>query len=455
MNKGETEPTKTAIGGHRLKAVVILVGLILIGWFVYSNAFSTEPRFPFRLGLDLSGGSHLIYEADVSGIDPSEVTALMSTLRSVIEQRINVFGVSEPIVYVERSSIVADDPRERLVIELPGITDIEEAVAEIGRTPLLEFKLVNRESTSATATDAYIETGLTGRYLDGAALEFASGQGSNRVNEPIVSIRFDSEGAELFASVTRANVGQSLAIFLDGELLSAPVINEAILGGQAVISGGFTAEGARALAQNLNLGALPVPIELVSTQTIGASLGADLLHRGIEAAMVGLALVALFMLGWYRLPGLIALIALAGYIIIMLALFMLIPVTLTAAGLAGLVISIGIAIDANILVFERLKEEYRAGKDSHEAARDGFSRAWSAIRDSNLTGLLSAILLFWFGTPLVKGFALVFGLGIIVSMFSALTVTRSLLLSLPAARLGQDTKLSRLYNSGFNTVSKK
>jgi protein-export membrane protein SecD len=265
-----------------------------------------------------------------------------------------------------------------------------------------------------------------------------------------VSVRFTSEGADLFEDITRANVGNQLGIFLDGELLSAPNINEAIPGGTAVISGGFTPDEARALAQNLNFGALPVPIELQSTQTIGASLGEEVLQKGVRAGMIGFGLVILFMMLWYRLPGLVAGVALISYITIMLALFQYIPVTLTAAGLAGFILSLGMAVDANVLVFERMKEEYRAGSSSRQAARAGFARAWSAIRDGNITSLLSAIILFWFGTSLVKGFALVFGLGVLVSMFSALVVTRTLLITLPDVEKKSDTLVAKLFGNGLS-----
>jgi len=451
---------------QRFRAVAVLAVIGLVGFFVYSNSVTDGAKYPFKLGLDLAGGSHLVYEADVSKIAPEEVGDLMNVLRDVIERRVNIFGVSEPIVQVERSSFVSENTVERLVIELPGVTDVATAVEEIGKTPLLEFKLIDRNSlevnvgttTNASGTivadipedfDPFIDTGLTGRYLSGASLEFAGGSGGQLSNEPIVSIVFNAEGAELFEAITRENVGENLAIFLDGEMISSPRLNEVIVGGRAVISGGFDPEEARALAQNLNFGALPVPIELVSTQTVGASLGEEVLNKGMKAGVVGLSLVILFMLLWYRLPGLVAGMSLIGYVLMMLALFKLIPVTLTAAGLAGLVLSLGMAVDANVLVFERMKEEYRNGKNSHEAARVGFKRAWSAIRDGNITSLLSAVILFWFGTSLVKGFALVFGLGVVVSMVSALLVTRTLLLSLPESHISKNTFLSKLYNSGL------
>lgn len=476
MGQNSTERTDGIIRAFRAIVVLILAGLI--GLFVYTNAVADNPDYPFKLGLDLAGGSHLVYQADVSGADPLEVPELMGVLRDVIERRVNVFGVSEPIVQVEQSSIVAGEQTQRLVVELPGVTDVATAIAEIGKTPLLEFKLVDEAALQAQAAaeqleaniasgssgigvetvslngeaipEPYIDTGLTGRYLTGASLQFAGANQTGRLaNEPIVSVVFNDEGAELFETITRENVGGNLAIFLDGEMISAPRINETISGGQAIISGGFTPDEARSLAQNLNFGALPVPIELISTQTIGASLGRDLLVRGVEAGLIGLGLVMVFMIGWYRLPGVVACLALLSYVALMLALFMLIPVTLTAAGLAGFILSIGMAVDANVLVFERMKEEYRRGAGSYEAARTGFARAWSAIRDGNITSLLSAIILFWFGTSIVKGFALVFGVGVLVSMLSAVLVTRTLLLALPDRARGQGGLLAKLYESGF------
>jgi preprotein translocase subunit SecD len=450
---------------HWFRAVLVVAIISGVGFFVYQNATTENAEHPFKLGLDLAGGSHLVYEADVSELDPLEVPKLMNVLRDVIERRINAFGVSEPVVQVERSSFVSDVQSERLVIELPGVTDVGEAVAEIGRTPLLEFKLYSEQMakqqealvgldsimattsstspltggeaiTGGTAKAAetpypFTDTGLTGRYLKTASLDFAGTQSGQLANEPLVSVSFNEEGAKLFADITRAHVGEQLGIFLDGELLSAPVINEAIVGGTAIISGDFTLPEAKALAENLSFGALPMPITLASTQTIDATLGAGVVQQSMQAGLFGFILIATFMILWYRVPGLVASLALISYLLLSLAIFQLIPVTLTAAGLAGLVLSIGIAVDANVLVFERLKEELRAGKNSHAAIKDGFSRAWLAIRDSNITGLISAVILFWFGTSMIKGFALVLAVGIIISMISAITITRTLLLVIP------------------------
>ena len=475
MDKNSVQPTSPKVDAflRLFRALVILVAVSGLAFLVYQNATSSDAKHPFKLGLDLAGGSHLVYEADVSTINPIEVPALMEVLRTVIESRINIFGVSEPIVQVEKSSFVSSEPHQRLVVELPGVTDVGEAVAEIGRTPLLEFKLidesalaniqaidminssiasgsVNISSQVEANKDPYIVTGLTGRYLKSATLEFTSGGGGSLANEPIVSIQFTDEGGQLFQKITSENIGARLAIFLDGEIVSSPRINEAISGGQAIISGNFNPETAKDLAQNLNFGALPVPITLASTQTVGASLGLDVLEKGMVAGIVGLLTVIGFMILWYRLLGIVAGLALIMYVVIMLGLFQFIPVTLTAAGLAGFILSLGIAVDANVLVFERMKEEYRSGKGSREAAKVGFARAWFAIRDGNATSILSAIILFWFGTSMVKGFALVFGIGTLVSMFTALTLTRTLLMTLPDTKCVTGGLKSWLFGSGLS-----
>ncbi len=467
----QASTSKSAETFLRLFRATLVIGVLgYLAFLVYGNLQNEEAKHPFKLGLDLAGGSHLVYEANTSEVDQSEVPELMDVLRTVIEKRINIFGVSEPNVYVENSSFVSEEKRARLVIELPGVTDVAQAVEEIGQTPMLEFKLMDAEKMQkqeallqATNTDPnvlaqaiadigdpYVFTGLTGRYLESARLEFTGGQSGQLANEPVVSIKFDAEGGQLFADITRDNVGEQLAIFLDGKIISAPRINEMITGGTAIISGGFNPEEARELAQNLSFGALPLPISLQSTQTVGSTLGQEVLEKGIQAGVIGLGLVILFMVIWYRLPGLVSGLALLGYIIIMLALFQFIPVTLTAAGLAGLIISIGMAVDANVLVFERMNEEMKAGKGSHEAAKEGFTRAWGAIRDGNITSLLSAVILFWFGTSMVKGFALVFGLGVIASMISAIIVTRTLLMALSEVKPGQSKAMTFLLGNGLS-----
>jgi preprotein translocase subunit SecD len=461
----QSKQTETFLRFFRAFLVVAIISGI--GWFVYINATSDNAKYPFKLGLDLAGGSHLVYEADVSKLDPAEVPELMGVLRSVIEKRVNAFGVSEPVVQVESSSFVAEKESHRLVIELPGVTDVSAAVKEIGETPLLEFKLLDPDKQAQQATldslksltenasgtraaignvkvngeaiqeeDPFVDTGLTGRYLETATLEFAGGQQGQLANEPMVNVKFNEEGGKLFADITRDHKGEQLGIFLDGELLSAPVINEAITGGTAVITGDFTVDEAKELADNLSFGALPMPITLASTQTVDATLGAGVVTQSVQAGLFGFIFISLFMVFWYRLPGFIACFALLAYIAITLLLFMLIPVTLTAAGLAGLVLSLGMAVDANVLVFERIKEEFRSGKSSREAIIIGFHRAWSAIRDGNVTALISAGILFWFGTAMIKGFALVLAFGVGTAMISAITITRTLLLILPDVKRG-------------------
>ncbi len=453
------------------RAFAVVVATIVLGYFLYSSTINADSRFPFKLGLDLAGGSHLVYEADTTGLSEAEIPQLMNTLREVIERRINAFGVAEPIVQVERSSRVVEEAarKERLIVELPGVTDVDQAVQEIGRTPLLEFKLVNKEAAAAQASiekaledaradgkdvdpenfklsqDPYITTGLTGRYLQSAEVLLPQPGGRTNI---AVGITFNEEGAQLFEQITKENVGNQLAIFLDGTVMSAPVINTAISGGKAEISGSFTKEEAQELSRSLNFGALPVPIILASTQTIGSSLGESALHAGVVAGVVGFVILGLFMILWYRLPGIIAVLALITYVAIMLALFKLIPVVLTAAGIAGFILSVGLAVDANILIAERIKEELRDGKNLNDAIKEGFDRAWLAIRDSNIAHIIVGLILFWFGTALIKGFALVFGIGVVVSMFSAITISRTLLIVLP---VNIQTKLGRfLMNVGSN-----
>ncbi len=418
---------------RRIVAVGILLVAALLGWWVYSS--SKSGSLPFKLGLDLSGGTHLEYAADTSKLSSSQVPDALSALQSVIERRINAFGVGEPLVQAEQGGTLGTGAY-RLIVELPGVTDVNKAIAAIGQTPLLEFKLVKKGMASQlTNADgsvnqtAFTDTGLTGAYLTGAQLQFGNGSSAS-IQEPGVVVNFNSQGTKLFSQITDNNVGEELGIFLDGQLISAPVIQEKIDDGTAIISGNFTPQAAKTMASNLNLGALPVPISLVSTQTIGATLGDRALHAGLLAGIVGFVVLSLFMILWYRLPGVVAVVSLVIYTVMMLALFKLIPVVLTAAGIAGFILSVGLAVDANILIAERMKEELAAGKRPEEAIKQGFSRAWLAIRDSNTAHLIASVILFWIGTSIIKGFALVFGLGVIVSMFSAITISRTFLLAL-------------------------
>ena len=424
-----------------LPALGVLAVAGLLGWFVVA----THVSFPVKLGLDLAGGTELIYRADTSLLQSDKQGALNS-LRDVIDRRVNLFGVAEPLVELERSSAVAGAEEDRLLVELPGVTDVKAAVDAIGKTPSLDFRI--EALATASGTPVYEPTELTGRYLKKADLQFGQ-QGGAGVNEPIVVLTFTDEGAQLFERITRENVGRTLAIFLDGEPISTPVIREAIAGGTATISGNFTPQEGRDLVRNLNFGALPVPIELVSSNTVGATLGAHAFHDGLLASVIGFALVALFMILWYRLPGVIASVALVIYVLITIALIKVIPITLTASGIAGFILSIGLAVDANVLIFERMKEELKAGKGAQEAATIGFGRAWPAIRDGHLTMIISAIILFWMGTSLIKGFALVFGFGVITSLVSAVFITRIFLRAILPDEGGRGWRF--LLSNGFHT----
>lgn len=440
----------------RIFALILLAAGIGIGYFV---ANSTESR-PFSLGLDLSGGTHLEYRADVSGVDQVEVRDSMESLRDVIERRVNLFGVAEPNVQTETTRLGEQGREHRLIVELPGVTDIDEAVAMIGQTPLLEFKTENPDF-DPTATEAeteeefltyideaFVDTELTGRYLDKASLQFSQGgQGAALGGQPIVALNFDKTGAQLFQEITRDNIGKTVAIFLDGAPISVPTVQAEISGGEAIITGSFTVEEAKQLVGRLNSGALPVPIELVSTESIGPSLGAEAVTAGVEAGIIGFIVVGIFLILYYRVPGILAVVALGMYGVAMLALFKVMPVTLTSAGIAGFIISLGIAVDANILIFERMKEELRAGRTTYDAIKTGFQRAWLSIRDGNISSIISAAILFWFGTSLIKGFALTFGLGVLVSMITAITVTRFFLIAISAFG---DTRVGKfLFKAGI------
>ena len=657
----KTQPTTKPMSRTHLRIIVIgiLFLFIFTSLFDFPFAYNQASQFiknktgvnlgnwpweaPFRLGLDLQGGTHLIYEADTSKVPAEDRASAVEGVRDVIERRVNAFGVAEPIIQTTKSA-----DTWRIIVELAGIKDVNQAIKMIGETPILEFKEENKELSQAIpeevkakvteankkekerfeevlkesrrgtnfaelvkkysddkltkdkegnlgfitaeserefynwaskqvigATSGLIETekgfniarllskklgdeeilashilicfkgaesctqeiskeearrqiedlkrrattvnfevlakasstepgasasggdlgwfgrgrmvkpfeeavfaqanhtispivetqfgfhiiykrdshklqqyevarilikkttvsdllpppepwkttGLSGKQLKRAQVNFDSTSGL-----PTVSVEFNSEGRDLFAAITERNVGKQVAIFLDGSPLSTPVVNEPITGGQAIISGSFNVSSAKQLAQRLNAGALPLPINLVSQQTVGANLGLDSLEKSLFAGLIGLAVIALFMIAFYRLPGLLATLALLVYTAITLAIFKMIPVTLTLAGIAGFILSIGMAVDANILIFERAKEELRRGLSVPAAMMEGFRRAWLSIRDSNVSSLITCFILYWNGTSVVRGFALTLAIGILASMFSAITITRTLLL---------------------------
>ena len=333
-------------------------------------------------------------------------------------------------------------------MELAGVKDVSEAIKEIGRTPLLEFKeerpkeqtekilakrkeiegksfeeLQKIENWQLAFQDPYFKrTSLTGKYLKSAKLDF-----DKTTYEPIVVLEFNKEGAKIFQEITKRNIGKRLAIYIDNVLISAPVVKEEISGGRARITGNFTVQEAKELAQNLSAGALPVPIKLISQKTVGPLLGRVSLEKSLKAGIFGFLAIFIFMILIYRLPGFIASVALIFYVIFTLSLFKIFGVTLTLAGIAGFLLSVGMAVDANILIFSRMREEMKEGKTLSIAIEEGFKRAWPSIRDSNLTTLLVALLLFCLGTGFVKGFGFTLSIGILVSLFSAIFVTKNFL----------------------------
>ena len=423
---------------YRFWAIIIIALAVLAGYFVWSTQNNGSNKF--KLGLDLSGGTHLVYKADTSKVQASDISSAMQSLRDVIERRVNLFGVSEPIVQIEEGGVLGGNVSDqRLIVELPGVTNVADAIKKIGETPILEFKLLSKEgqnqiNTSSTTAQSlqgvsgmFLDTGLTGRMLQNASIQFDQ----NLANKPIIGLKFNQAGADLFAKITKENTGNILGIFLDGNLIEAPYIKEEITGGQAVITGNFTPDQAKQVVRDLNYGALPMPISLLSTETIGATLGDQAVSASVKAGLYAFIVVAMFLIAWYRFQGLVAALTLSIYTVINLLLFKLIPVTLTAAGIAGFILSIGMAVDANILIFERTKEELKRGKNKYDALKEGFHRAWSSIRDSNLSSIITAIILYFFAsTPIIKGFALVFLIGVLVSMFSAVTASRTILFAI-------------------------
>ena len=415
--------------------VAIIIIAIVAGLFAYGkfNFLPDWMKSPFRLGLDLSGGTNLVYQVDVSQIPESDRSAVVSGLRDVIEKRVNLFGVSEP--RVETAEV---NGNYRLIVELAGVKDIKEAIQLIGETPFLEFKeqrtqeetnlILEKQKANDAAyltVDPYFVSAvpaLTGQYLKSAQLVF-----DKTTYEPYVGLQFNDEGAAIFEELTGKNINKILAIYLDGQPISLPTVGSAISGGEAQITGRFTTDEAKLLVERLNAGALPAPIALVSQQSIGASLGEHSFNMSIKAGIIGLALVIAFMLVYYHVFGFFASLSLLIYAALSLAIFKLIPVTLTLSGIAGFILSIGMAVDANILIFERSKEERKRGLDKFHAIEEGFKRAWPSIRDSNISTIITCLVLYNFTTSIVKGFALTLLIGVVISMFTAITVTRSFL----------------------------
>lgn len=388
----------------------------------------------FKKGLDLEGGTSVTLRANMQDIPSPQRDAALASAKEVIERRINYFGVSEPVIQTSKVN-----NEYRIIVEIPGITDVNQAVSLIGQTAKLTFwesgTPVSSSSAEASASASTIplgipqllgpnakQTDLSGSDLQSSVVSFDRNTG-----RPQVQLTFTSDGAKKFADITTRNAGNIVAIALDNQIIEAPRVSEPITGGNAVISGTFTTDQAKQLSIQLNAGALPISLSVLEQRGIGATLGQSSLLKSLFAGVLGFLVIVIFMCSLYGRLGFIASLALLVYTLITLALFRLVPVTLTLAGIAGFILSIGIAVDANILIFERMKEEMRLGKSHETAVRIGFSRAWSSIRDSNIASLITSGVLYYFGTGMVRGFALTLALGVLVSMFSAITVTRTFL----------------------------
>ena len=528
-NKGQVTKNKVRMNFVFIVILTAFAALIVIPKVGNLNWFN---NFKIHLGLDLQGGTHLVYRADTTSVtEETDINSRLEALRDGIEYRVNFYGVSEPVVQTNFSG-----GEHRIIVELAGIKDTQEAINRIGETPQLDFRIqgepleINQEDEDANTeivikSNEILDRALAGEDFSQLASEYSEDLASaveggdlgwakkgmfvpefekaifddlkdgeispeivesqfgyhiikrleerlneegeievhaahilfknlnadlvdinwipsgltgehvkqaqfsvnNTTQEPLVLLSFSDEGKEMFAQLTTDHIGEPIAIFLDNNLLSSPVVQEAIKDGRAQISGNFTLQGAKDLVDDLNLGALPIPIELISQTTVGASLGETSVQKSLLAGIIGLIAAALFMLLFYRLPGLIAVFTLFIYAIITLALFEMIPVTMTLAGVAGFILSIGMAVDANILIFERTKEELYNGRSLNTAIENGFRRAWTSIRDSNISSIITCLILAWFGTSIIKGFAITLGIGILISMFSAITVTRTFL----------------------------
>ncbi|MDD5693460.1 MAG: protein translocase subunit SecD [Patescibacteria group bacterium] len=359
-------------------------------------------------GLDLQGGSSITYSADLSKIPDKDKANAMDSLKKVIENRINAFGLTEPVV---RTSKSGND--NRISVELPGVKNTDEAIDLIGKTAQLEFKEYKGQE--------FVTTGLTGKDLKRATVVF-----DPNTNKPQISLEFSSDGAKKFEEITGRNVGKPIAIVLDGKIISAPNVSEKITGGNAQITGEFDIKEANALAIQLNAGALPAPIKIIEQRTVGATLGQDSINKSIIAGAIGILAVCIYMLIYYRLLGVFSTIGLALYLIFMLALFKLFGVTLTMGGIAGLILSIGMSMETDVLVFERIREELRNDHSFVSALRLGFIKAWPSIRDSNVVSLIICAILYTAG-GMIRGFAIVLALGIIVGLTTTFLGTRTLI----------------------------
>jgi preprotein translocase subunit SecD len=439
---------KSILGTFGIALLAVLAVLIVLpgGKIPILNKIVSQH---FNLGLDLQGGTQLIYQANLSTIQSANKSEALQGVRDVIERRVNAFGVAEP-----RVQLTGGVSEARIVVELAGIKNPDDAIKLIGETPILDFReetIIQAENIKTDSGNvlpvAWKPTELTGRNLKRADVSFDQNSGA-----PQISLTFDSEGAKLFADITGRNVGKRVGIFLDGAVLTAPTVQTKISDGQAVITGTYALDEAKLLATRLNAGALPVPITLISRTSVGPTLGRDSLGRSMVAGLIGLLTMVIYMIVLYRYPGVIAAFALILYALLNLAVYKVMGVTMTLAGIAGLILSIGMAVDANVLIFERLKEELRNGHQLIPGVIGAFNEAWSSIRDSNVASLITCSLLYMLGSSIVKGFAVTLAIGIVISMFSAITVTRTLLQTSSLLKIFHNKKI---YTDGLNSETIK
>ncbi|MDI9325433.1 MAG: protein translocase subunit SecD [Alphaproteobacteria bacterium] len=402
--------------------LIVVLGAVAYSFYtLYPNKIAFENSF--IRGLDIAGGVQFTYHINTKDVARSDVDARLDSLKVVIERRVNGLGVSEPQIFIASGGIGNNDTH-KLVVELPGVTDVAKAVEHLGKTPHLQFKVYS------DAKKDFVDTALDGTRVEHAQMQFLQGHVGSLTNTPVVALTFDSKGRDLFAKLTKDNIGKQLGIYLDGALISAPVIQEAIPGGTTQITGSFTITQAQQLAQDLSLGALPLQIALESTKTVDATLGNETLTLSVRTGLVSILAISIFMLVVYRGIGLLGVVALGIYTLMTLLLFKHIPVVLSASSLAAFIMSVGLAVDANVLIFERIREELQSGKIFKEAVEIGFNRAWTSIRDSHISAVLIAILLFWFGVSAVKGFAFTFILGVGINLISSFIISRIFLRAL-------------------------
>ncbi len=393
-------------------------------------------QLTFRRGLDIEGGTSMLFRADMAGIPAAQKPDALKSAKTVIERRVNLFGVSEPIV---QTSTLANG-ESRIIVELPGVSDLNQARNIVGTTAQLSFWEEGATGSAKIVPEPNYPLGLTQvlgsnpkkTTLTGNDLQQTNVTFDQNTGKPQVQLIFTSDGKQKFADITSRNVNKRVAIVLDNTVISSPTVQQPILTGDAVINGSFTTEEANVLSTDLNAGALPISLTSLSSQVVGPTLGLSSLEKSLFAGVIGFIIIVVFMSVLYGRLGVIASFALCLYTLFVLTIFKLSSltpygITLTLSGIAGFILSIGMAVDANILIFERMKEEKRLGKPRQVAIEIGFSRAWTSIRDSNISTLITSAVLYKFGSGTVRGFALVLAIGVLVSMFSAIVVTRTFL----------------------------